>query len=211
MTRIQITGIKLQNPPEEHIWVKSDTNVTITGITINTPGVSGKNPPKNTDGVDVTATGMFFCNNNIVAGDDNIAMSGTNLYIGFSTFGVGHGCSIGSITQNGVSNVTVDHLTMNGTTSGIRMKSARDRGGLVHEPDLLEHHHDQRSEPGVHHVVLPDAAHRSDHRHRDGHHRDHADLAEHHDQEPDRDRFDQRRDHLGPARGEDLRRSRSTT
>jgi len=131
VTRIQITGIKLQNPPEEHIWVKSDTNVTITGITINTPGVSGKNAPKNTDGVDVTATGMFFCNNNIVAGDDNIAMSGTNLYIGFSTFGVGHGCSIGSITQNGVSNVTVDHLTMNGTTSGIRMKSARDRGGLV--------------------------------------------------------------------------------
>ena len=28
--------------------------------------------------------------------------------------------------------MTVDHLTMNGTTSGIRMKSARDRGGLVH-------------------------------------------------------------------------------
>jgi len=132
VTRIQITGIRLQNPPEEHIWVKSDTNVTITGITINTPGVSGKSAPKNTDGVDVTATGMFFCNNNIVAGDDNIAMSGTNLYIGFSTFGVGHGCSIGSITENGVSNVTVDHLTMNGTTSGIRMKSARDRGGLVH-------------------------------------------------------------------------------
>jgi polygalacturonase len=132
VTRIQISGITLQNPPEEHIWVKSDTNVTITGITINTPGVSGKNPPKNTDGVDVTATGMFFCNNHVVAGDDNIAMSGTNLYIGYSTFGVGHGCSIGSITQNGVSNVTVDHLTMNGTTSGIRMKSARDRGGLVH-------------------------------------------------------------------------------
>ena len=131
VTRIQISGIRLQNPPEEHIWVKGDTNVTITGITIATPGTSGKNPPKNTDGVDVTATGMFFCNNNIVAGDDNIAMGGTNLYIGYSTFGVGHGCSIGSITQNGVSSVTVDHLTMNGTTSGIRMKSARDRGGLV--------------------------------------------------------------------------------
>jgi polygalacturonase len=132
VTRIEISGIHLQNPPEEHIWVKSDTNVTITGITINTPGVTGKSPPKNTDGIDVTATGMFFCNNHVVAGDDNIAMSGTNLYIGYSTFGVGHGCSIGSITQNGVSNVTVDHLTMNGTTSGIRMKSARDRGGLVH-------------------------------------------------------------------------------
>jgi polygalacturonase len=58
-------------------------------------------------------------------------MSGTNLYIGYSTFGVGHGCSIGSITKNGVSSLTVDHLTMNGTTSGIRMKSGRDRGGTV--------------------------------------------------------------------------------
>jgi polygalacturonase len=114
VTRIQVSGIRLQNPPEEHIWVKSDTDVTITGITIATPGVSGKSPPKNTDGVDVTATGMFFCNNNIVAGDDNIAMSGTNLYIGYSTFGVGHGCSIGSTTTNGVSGVTVDHLTMTG-------------------------------------------------------------------------------------------------
>lgn len=131
VTRVQISGIRLQNPPEEHIWVKSDTNVTITGITIATPGASGKSPPKNTDGVDVSATGMYFCNNNIVAGDDNIAMGGTNLYLGYSTFGVGHGCSIGSITQNGVSNVTVDHLTFDGTTSGIRMKSARDRGGTV--------------------------------------------------------------------------------
>jgi polygalacturonase len=131
VTRIQISGIHLTNSPEEHIWVKSDTNVTITGITISTLAVSGKSPPKNTDGVDVTATGMFFCNNNVADGDDNIAMSGTNLYIGYSTFGVGHGCSIGSITQNGVSHLTVDHLTMNGTTSGIRMKSARDRGGTV--------------------------------------------------------------------------------
>jgi polygalacturonase len=131
VTRVQVSGIRLQNSPEEHIWVKSDTNVTITGITISTLAVSGKSPPKNTDGVDVTATGMFFCNNNIACGDDNIAMSGTSLYIGYSTFGVGHGCSIGSITKNGVSGVTVDHLTMNGTTSGIRMKSARDRGGTV--------------------------------------------------------------------------------
>jgi polygalacturonase len=131
VTRVQISGIRLQNPPEEHIWVKSDTDVTITGITIATPGTSGKSPPKNTDGVDVSATGMYFCNNNIVAGDDNIAMGGTNLYLGYSTFGVGHGCSIGSITESGVSNVTVDHLTFNGTTSGIRMKSARDRGGTV--------------------------------------------------------------------------------
>ncbi len=130
-TRVLISGVRFQNPPEEHIWVKGDKNLTITGITISTLAVSGKSPPKNTDGVDITADGVFFCNNNIECGDDNVAMSGSNIYLGYSTFGVGHGCSIGSITKNGVSKLTVDHLTMNGTTSGIRMKSARDRGGLV--------------------------------------------------------------------------------
>jgi len=132
VTRVLISGIKVQNPPEEHIWVKGDTNVTITGVTIDTPGTPGKNPPKNTDGIDITATGAFLCNNSITAGDDNIALNGTNIYIAYSTFGVGHGCSIGSITENGVNQLTVDHVTFNGTTSGIRMKSARDRGGLVH-------------------------------------------------------------------------------
>jgi polygalacturonase len=58
-------------------------------------------------------------------------MEGTNINVAYSNFGVGHGCSIGSITQNGVSGVTVDHITFNGTTSGVRMKSERGRGGLV--------------------------------------------------------------------------------
>jgi len=130
-TRVLISGVRFQNPPEEHIWVKGDKDLTITGITISTLATSGKSPPKNTDGVDISADGVFFCNNSIECGDDNVAMSGTNIYIGHSTFGVGHGCSIGSITKNGVSKLTVDHLTMIGTTSGIRLKSGRDRGGLV--------------------------------------------------------------------------------
>ena len=130
-TRVQISGLKFQNSPEEHIWVKGDTALTITGITIATLAVSGQAPPKNTDGVDMNANGAFFCNNNIACGDDNVVMAGSNLYVAYSSFGVGHGCSIGSITSKGVSSVTVDHLTMNGTTTGIRMKSARDRGGMV--------------------------------------------------------------------------------
>ena len=40
-------------------------------------------------------------------------MSGTNL-TSVLHFGVGHRCSIGSITENGVSGVTVDHLTLTG-------------------------------------------------------------------------------------------------
>ncbi len=130
-SRVQISGVRLQNSPEEHIWVKGDTDVTITGITIAALPVAGQAEPKNTDGVDMNASGVFFCNNSIADGDDNVVMEGANIYVAYSTFGVGHGCSIGSITENGVVGVTVDHITMNGTTSGIRMKSARDRGGLV--------------------------------------------------------------------------------
>ena len=130
-TRVQIDGIRLQNPPEEHIWVKEDTDVTITGITISTLAVAGQHIPSNTDGVDINANGVFFCNDTIACGDDNVVMEGTDIYVAYSSFGVGHGCSIGSITEGGVSGVTVDHVTFDGTTAGIRMKSERGRGGLV--------------------------------------------------------------------------------
>jgi len=126
-TRVEITGITLINPPEEHIWVKGDTDVTITGITINTTASNAKN----TDGIDISATHAYIANNNIKAGDDNIALGGQYIDIENNSFGVGHGCSIGSITQNGVSFVTVHGCTFNGTTSGIRMKSERGRGGTV--------------------------------------------------------------------------------
>ena len=126
-TRVEITGIHLQNSPEEHIWVKGDTDLTVSGITINTTASNAKN----TDGIDLTATNAYLVNNNITCGDDNIAMSGTHIDIENCTFGPGHGCSIGSITSNGVSFVTVHGCTFNGTTSGIRMKSARGRGGVV--------------------------------------------------------------------------------
>ncbi len=130
-TRVQISGIRLQNPPEEHIWVKGDTDLTITGITISTLAVAGQHIPSNTDGVDIGANNVFFCGNNIACGDDNVVTKGANIYVGYCNFGVGHGCSIGSITTSGSNGLVVDHVTFNGTTSGIRMKSARDRGGLT--------------------------------------------------------------------------------
>src|SRR5882724_9297376 len=92
-TRVEITGIKLINSPEEHIWVKNDTYVTITGITINTTASNAKN----TDGIDITATNAYLANNTLNCGDDNIAMSGKYIDIENCTFGVGHGCSIGRI------------------------------------------------------------------------------------------------------------------
>ena len=126
-TRIEITGITLINPPEEHIWVKGDTNLTVNGIRINTTASNAKN----TDGVDISATDAYIVGCNIAAGDDNLAINGKYIDIESCTFGVGHGCSIGSITENGVSFVTVHNCAFNGTTSGIRLKSERGRGGTV--------------------------------------------------------------------------------
>jgi hypothetical protein len=44
VTRLEISGLRFQNSPVEHIWVKQDTNVTITGITISTLAVA-EDPP----------------------------------------------------------------------------------------------------------------------------------------------------------------------
>ncbi|HEU6448891.1 MAG TPA: glycosyl hydrolase family 28 protein [Verrucomicrobiae bacterium] len=129
--RIEITGIRLKNSPEEHIWLKYDTNVTVSGITIYTMPASGQAVAFNTDGVDINANHVYFINNNITCGDDNVVPEGKYIDIENCAFGAGHGCSIGSITENGVSFVTVHGCTFNGTTVGIRMKSARGRGGVV--------------------------------------------------------------------------------
>ncbi len=46
-------------------------------------------------------------------------------------FGDGHGVSIGSYTSGGVSNLLVASCTFSNTDQGIRIKSDRDRGGVV--------------------------------------------------------------------------------
>jgi polygalacturonase len=128
---VEITGVKLQNPPNVHIEIQNScSNVTISNVTINTPASS-----PNTDGIDLSANNALVTGCNIADGDDNIAVGGTssmsNITITNDTFGVGHGMSIGSITQGGLNGMTVSNCTFDGTTSGIRMKSAEGRGGLV--------------------------------------------------------------------------------
>ena len=75
-------------------------------------------------------------------GDDNIAIkagrNGSTLVPGGCqditvtncTFLHGHGLSIGSETNSGYKNIRVVGCTFNGTTNGIRVKSAVSAGGL---------------------------------------------------------------------------------
>ncbi|MDP4186639.1 MAG: glycosyl hydrolase family 28 protein [Bacteroidota bacterium] len=125
-TNIAVLGISLQNAPNVHITIgKSSSNATISNITITAPSSS-----PNTDGIDVWSPNVEISGCNIACGDDNIAMdSGSqNVFIKNCTFGVGHGCSIGSYAAD-ISNIKVDSCSFTGTTSGIRMKTARGRGG----------------------------------------------------------------------------------
>jgi len=59
----------------------------------------------------------------------------SNISILHNHFYTGHGMSIGSGTNGGVDHMLVDDLTIDGADNGIRIKSDRSRGGLVH--DLL--------------------------------------------------------------------------
>jgi hypothetical protein len=129
--RILIQNVTLQNPPTFHLMLKNNNdNITIQGITINTPGTS-----PNTDGMDIGSTNMLIQNCYISDGDDNLEIGGSALaaYITVTncTFGTGHGVSMGSIVSGGVSNVTVVNCTFNNTDNGIRLKSDFDRGGIV--------------------------------------------------------------------------------
>jgi polygalacturonase len=129
---IAIVDVTLQNPPIFHLMLKgSNGNITIQGITINTPGTS-----PNTDGMDLGSTNILVRDCNISDGDDDIEIGGSDntmayLMVTNCTFGTGHGVSIGSDIGAGVSNLTVINCTFSGTDYGIRMKSDNDRGGVV--------------------------------------------------------------------------------
>ncbi len=121
--RILIQGVTLQNPPTFHIMIKNNNdNITVRGITINTPGTS-----PNTDGFDIASTGVLIQDSYISDGDDNVEIGGSQACVDVTitncTFGTGHGISCGSITSGGVSNITVINCSFNGTDYGIRLKS----------------------------------------------------------------------------------------
>ncbi len=125
-------ALTLQNPPTFHLMLKNNNgDITILGLDINTDPTS-----PNTDGMDVGSTNMLVENCHINDGDDNIELGGSsgtaaNILITNCMFGHGHGVSVGSLVQAGVSNVTVINCVFTNTDNAIRMKSDNDRGGVV--------------------------------------------------------------------------------
>jgi sugar lactone lactonase YvrE len=139
-SNITLYKITLRNSPLFHVSTTGAvSNFTAWDVKIVTPTTS-----RNTDGIDPgNATNFTITRSWISDGDDNVAVGGAgsapaaNISVTNNHFFAGHGESIGSFTQAGVSNVLFDGNMLAGNESvdsnstGLRIKSADDRGGLV--------------------------------------------------------------------------------
>jgi polygalacturonase len=133
--------ITLRNSPNFHVSYNHGDGFTVWGLKIDTPRRAKPDwLSRNTDGVDpgngtknVTITHSF-----IRTGDDNVAIKGgpggaTNMTISHNHFYWGHGMSIGSETDGGVSKIRVFDLSLDGDDNAIRIKSNGSRGGLTQD------------------------------------------------------------------------------
>ncbi len=127
--------ITLRNSPNYHVSIGQSDGFTAWGVKIMTPKTA-----RNTDGIDPSSSRnvtIAYCS--IHTGDDDVAVTASlagpasNISILHNHFYSGHGMSIGSGTVGSVDHMLVDDLTIDGADNGLRIKSDRSRGGLVHQ------------------------------------------------------------------------------
>jgi polygalacturonase len=161
-------GILLKNSPNFHVTLNQVDGFTAWGVKIDTPIDA-----RNTDGIDpISSRNVTIAHSWIRTGDDNVAIKGgnngltENVSVLHNHFYSGHGMSIGSETNGGVRRVLVEDLSMDGATSGLRIKSNDTRGGTVSEilyrnvclrnnkaPIDIYTHYEQAEKPGS---LIPD-------------------------------------------------------
>jgi polygalacturonase len=133
--KVLIEQVKLMNSPMFHITVGAkSSNITVRDVIIRAPSSTDPvNPSHNTDACDVSGTKILIQHCDVSVGDDDFTCGGgtSNVLITGCTYGYGHGVSIGSPTKGGVSDITVENCTFTNTECGIRIKSDRDRGGIL--------------------------------------------------------------------------------
>ena len=150
-SNITMYKITLRNAPKFHV----STTGAVSGFTAWDVKIVTPTSSRNTDGIDPgNATNFTITRSWISDGDDNVAVgaAGTtapaaNISVTNNHFFAGHGESIGSYTGAGVSNILFDGNMLSGNgvagagssinntadsnSSGLRIKSGYDRGGLV--------------------------------------------------------------------------------
>jgi polygalacturonase len=139
---VLIEGITIRNSPFWTVNPEFCENVTVTGVTINNPH------SPNTDGINPESCKYVHISNcHISVGDDCItiksgkdaagrkmAAPAENYTITNCTMLSGHGgVVIGSEMSGGVKKIVISNCVFDGTDRGIRIKTARGRGGVVEE------------------------------------------------------------------------------
>ena len=142
-TNISVSGITLRNSPFWNTHVVYSDDITIHDIRI-------ENPPDapNGDGIDIDSSRYVRISDTYInAGDDAICIkSGKNeegrrvgapasqITVTNCTVEAGHGgVVVGSEMSGDVRDVTVSNCTFTDTDRGIRIKTQRDRGGVVED------------------------------------------------------------------------------
>jgi polygalacturonase len=127
--RVLIQGVTVRNSPMYELVPTLCHDVMIDGVHVT---ASAHGP--NTDAIDPMACDNVVIRNcDLDVGDDDIAIKAiqgpcTNIVVENCRCLHGHGISIGSETYKGIHDVTVRDCSFDGTSNGIRIKSARDRG-----------------------------------------------------------------------------------
>lgn len=140
--RVLIDGVTLMNPPQFTLNPKDCSNVIIRDVKVNNEWYA-----QNSDGIDLSnCVNAIIYKCTVNAGDDGICMKSSgggsdktdvatlrNVIIADDIVYHAHGgFVIGSGESGGMENIYVHNCNYINTDVGIRIKSARDRGGLVH-------------------------------------------------------------------------------
>ncbi len=136
--RILLSGVTFQNSPRFHVHPCQSTDIVMDGITVRCPW-----NVQNGDGIDLSnCKRALIVNSTVDVGDDAICMKSgvgesgvkdgpvADVLIEDCTVYHGHGgFVVGSDCAGGMERIVVRHLTMSGTDTGLRFKSATERGG----------------------------------------------------------------------------------
>ena len=130
-------GITIRNSPNCHVTIEQTDGFTAWGVKLDTPKWA-----RNTDGIDpqMGSKNITIIHSFLRTGDDNISPKSTdtsgpvmNMTVRDVHFYNGHGFGIGSQTSGGLSHIFAEDISIDGSDNGLRIKSDRSRGGLVHD------------------------------------------------------------------------------
>ena len=136
--RVSVTGVIIQNAPKFHLVPQRCQDVTIEGVEVRCPWNA-----QNGDGIDIMqCQRVYIARCTVDVGDDGICLKAgagekalkdgpcKDIVIEYNTVFHAHGgFVIGSEFSGGMENITVRHNTFCGTDTGLRFKSAPERGG----------------------------------------------------------------------------------